>query len=114
MFSSTDNVAALKDLDESQGGDGVGPGGTRVLRTGQQKSTPKYGSDDDCSAMSGSARGTPSSRAPDHAQASCFDAILLEIQELWENKGQLEECFKNLKSDHQQEYTVIVEALEYR
>ncbi|XP_074491804.1 transmembrane and coiled-coil domains protein 1-like [Sebastes fasciatus] len=88
----------------------------RVLRTGQLPSSPKFGSDDDCSATSGSAGvhgGPPSSRdnTPDHTQASGFNAILHEIQELRENKGHLEESFQNLTSCHQQDYALIVEAL---
>lgn len=91
MFGSSDNIAALKDLDEIQVNEGVGPGETRVLRT-----------------------GIPSSRdnTPDHAQASDYNTILHEIQELRENKGQLEECLEILKSYHQRDYTVIVEALQ--
>uniref|UniRef100_A0A8D0AIW5 Transmembrane and coiled-coil domain family 1b n=2 Tax=Sander lucioperca TaxID=283035 RepID=A0A8D0AIW5_SANLU len=91
MFGSSDNIAALKDLDEIQVDEGVGPGETRVLRT-----------------------GIPSSRdnTPDHAQASDYNTILHEIQELRENKGQLEECLEILKSYHQRDYTVIVEALQ--
>uniref|UniRef100_A0A3Q1F2K9 Transmembrane and coiled-coil domain family 1b n=1 Tax=Acanthochromis polyacanthus TaxID=80966 RepID=A0A3Q1F2K9_9TELE len=124
-FGSADNIAALKDsLDETQGDDGVGPGGARALGTGQLQSSPKYGSDDDCSsATSGSAGanstpgapgGPPSSRGNtlDHAQASGFDAILHEIQELRENQGRLEESFENLKAHYQRDYTVIMEALQ--
>ncbi|XP_032369157.1 transmembrane and coiled-coil domains protein 1 isoform X2 [Etheostoma spectabile] len=91
MFGSSDNIAALKDFDETQVDEGVGPGETRVLRT-----------------------GIPSSRdnTLDHAQTSRYNTILHEIQELRENKGQLEECLENLKSYHQRDYTVIVEALQ--
>ncbi|XP_034725185.1 transmembrane and coiled-coil domains protein 1-like isoform X2 [Etheostoma cragini] len=90
MFGSSDNIAALKDF-ETQIDEGVGPGETRVLRT-----------------------RIPSSRdnTPDHAQASRYNTILHEIQELKENKGQLEECLENLKSCHQRNYTMIVEAIQ--
>ncbi|TDH14060.1 hypothetical protein EPR50_G00039280 [Perca flavescens] len=119
MFGSSDNIASLKDLDETQVDEDVGSGETRVLRTGQLQSSPKYGcdddddDDDDDDTTSGS-EGIPSSRdnTPDHAQASEFNAILHEIQELRENKGQLEECLENLKYYHQRDYTVIVEALQ--
>ncbi|KAM6927538.1 transmembrane and coiled-coil domains protein 1b isoform 1-T1 [Xenentodon cancila] len=122
-FGSADNIAALKDsLDETQGDEGVG--GSRTLGTGQLQSSPKYGSDDDCSsATSGSAGanstpgapgGPPSSRGNtlDHAQASGFDAILHEIQELRENQSRLEESFENLKAHYQRDYTMIMEALQ--
>ncbi|XP_056293066.1 transmembrane and coiled-coil domains protein 1b [Pseudoliparis swirei] len=119
-FGSADNIASLKDsLDETQGDEGVGPGGT-----GQLQSSPKYGSEDDCSsATSGSAGvnsttgapgGPPSSKGNtlDHGQASGFDAVLHEIQELRENQGRLEESFENLKSHYQRDYTMITEALQ--
>lgn len=124
-FGSADNISALKDsLDETQGDEGVGPGGTRALGTGQLQSSPKYGSDEDCSsATSGSAGANSTTGAPggppsskgntlDHAQASGFDAILHEIQELRDNQGRLEESFENLKAHYQRDYTMIMEALQ--
>ncbi|KAM9409672.1 transmembrane and coiled-coil domains protein 1b isoform 1-T2 [Pholidichthys leucotaenia] len=124
-FSSEDNITALKDsLDETQGDEGVGPGGSRTLGAGQLQSSPKYGSDDDCSSatsgsagansMPGAPGGPPSSRGNtlDQAQASGFDAILHEIQELRENQGRLEESFENLKAHYQRDYTIIMEALQ--
>lgn len=110
-LGSTDNIAALKNLDETPGDEGVGPGGMSILKTGQ--SSLNHGTDDDSSAISDSgADDVPSSsreNIPDHAQAS--DYILQEIQELRENKGQLEESFEILKNYHQKEYTAIGEAL---
>lgn len=124
-FGSADNIAALRDsLDETQGDEGVGPGGTRALGTGQLQSSPKYGSDEDCSsATSGSAGansltgapgGPPSSKGNtlDHGHASGFDAILHEIQKLRENQGRLEESFESLKAHYQRDYTMIMEALQ--
>ncbi|XP_045931240.1 transmembrane and coiled-coil domains protein 1-like [Micropterus dolomieu] len=116
-FGSTDNIAALIDLDGAHGGEGSGPGGTRTLGTGQLQSSLKYSSDNySVSATSGSAGASgqpPGSKGNtiDYMQRSGFDAILHEIQELQENQGRLEERFENLKSYHQ-EYTVVVEALE--
>ncbi|KAK1901222.1 Transmembrane and coiled-coil domains protein 1 [Dissostichus eleginoides] len=85
-----------------------------ILKTGQ--SSLNQGTDDGCSATSDSgADEVPSSsreNIPDHAQASDFDNILQEIQELRENKGQLEESFEILKNYHQKEYTAIGEALQ--
>lgn len=124
-FGSAEYIAALKDsLDETQGDEGVGPGGTRALGTGQLQSSPKYGSDDECSsATSGSAGANSTTGAPggppsskgntlEHAQASGFDAILHEIHELRENQGRLEESFENLKTHYQRDYTMIMEALQ--
>lgn len=124
-FGSADNIAALNNsLDETQGDEGVGPGATRALGTGQLQSSPKYGSDDDCSsATSGSAGANSTTGAPggppsskgntlEHGQASGFDAVLHEIQELRENQGRLEESFENLKAHYQRDYTMIMEALQ--
>ncbi|XP_043979053.1 transmembrane and coiled-coil domains protein 1b isoform X1 [Gambusia affinis] len=124
-FGSADNIAALKDsLEETPGEEGAYPGGSRPLGTGQLQSSPRYGSEDDCSsATSGSAGanstpgapgGPPSSRGNtlDNAQGSGFDALLHEIHELRDNQGRLEESFENLKSHYQRDYTVIMEALQ--
>lgn len=48
----------------------------------------------------------------EHAQDLSFNALLNEIQELWEKQGQLKESIDNLKAYYQKEYTVIVEALQ--
>ncbi|XP_071376803.1 transmembrane and coiled-coil domains protein 1b [Centroberyx affinis] len=124
-FGSADNIAALKDsLDDTQGDEGVGPGGTRTLGGGQLQSSPKYGSEDDCSsATSGSAGANSTTGAPggppsskgntlEHAQGSGFDVLLHEIQELRDNQGRLEESFENLKAHYQRDYTMIMEALQ--
>ncbi|KAF7665852.1 hypothetical protein LDENG_00129250 [Lucifuga dentata] len=124
-FGSADNIAALKDsLDEMQGDECVGSAAARTLGTGQLQSSPKYGSDEDCSsATSGSAGANSTTGAPggppsskgntlDYPQASGFDALLHEIQELQENQGRLEESFENLKAHYQRDYTVIMEALQ--
>ncbi|XP_034022407.1 transmembrane and coiled-coil domains protein 1b isoform X2 [Thalassophryne amazonica] len=124
-FGSADNIAALKDsMDESQGDEGVGSGEPRNLRAGHLQSSPKYGSDDDCSsATSGSAGANSTTGAPggppsskgntlDHAQSSGFDAIFHEIQDLRENQRRLEESVEKVKSHYQKDYTVIMEALQ--
>lgn len=124
-FGSADNITAFKDsLDEAQGDDGIGAGGTRVLGTGHLQSSPKYGSEDDCSSatsgsagansMTGAPGGPPSSRGNtlELAHSSGFDAVLHEIQELRENQGRLEESFENLKTHYQRDYTMIMEALQ--
>ncbi|XP_056130042.1 transmembrane and coiled-coil domains protein 1b [Lampris incognitus] len=124
-FGSADNIAALKDsLDETQGDEGVGPGGARSLGGGQLQSSPKYGSEDDCSsATSGSAGANSTTGAPggppsskgntlEHAHGSGFDTLLHEIQELRDNQGRLEQSFENLKAHYQRDYTMIMEALQ--
>uniref|UniRef100_A0A8D3BHF3 Transmembrane and coiled-coil domain family 1b n=3 Tax=Scophthalmus maximus TaxID=52904 RepID=A0A8D3BHF3_SCOMX len=122
-FDSTDNISVLNDLEETQGDEGVGPGGTKGLGTGQW-SSPMYGSDVEWpSTMSGSpgAYSTPGvpgcppsskSNSLDRAHASGFDAVVNEIEELQENQGRLEESFENLKAHYQWDYTMIMEALQ--
>ncbi|XP_007247782.2 transmembrane and coiled-coil domains protein 1b isoform X2 [Astyanax mexicanus] len=127
-FGSADNISALKDsLDETQGDEtisGPGPSGARVLASGQLQSSPKYGSEDDCSsATSGSAGansttgvpgGPPSSKGNtlEHGQSSGFDALFHEIQELRENQSRLDESFESLKTHYQKDYTVIMQVLQ--
>ncbi|XP_038872222.1 transmembrane and coiled-coil domains protein 1-like [Salvelinus namaycush] len=112
-FGSTDNISSLKDsLDEPQE-DGHGLGGA---------SSPKYGSEDDCSsASSGSAGvnsvpgGPPSSKGLntlDPGQSLGLDTLLHEVQELRDNQGRLDESFNSLKSHYQRDYTMIIQALQ--
>ncbi|KAL2091592.1 hypothetical protein ACEWY4_013855 [Coilia grayii] len=129
-FGSADNIAALKDsLDETQGEDGGGVtgSGARALSGGggHLQSSPKYGSEDDCSsATSGSAGansttgapgGPPSSRGntlEQGGQALGMEALFQEVQELRESQGRLEESFDNLKAHYQKDYTLIMQALQ--
>ncbi|XP_024283589.1 transmembrane and coiled-coil domains protein 1 isoform X2 [Oncorhynchus tshawytscha] len=112
-FGSADNISSLRDsLDEPQE-DGHGLGGA---------SSPKYGSEDDCSsASSGSAGvnsvpgGPPSSKGLntlDPGQSLSLDTLLHEVQELRDNQGRLDESFNSLKSHYQRDYTMIIQALQ--
>ncbi|XP_064154434.1 transmembrane and coiled-coil domains protein 1 isoform X3 [Anguilla rostrata] len=120
-FGSADNISGLKDsLDESQGEDGSRPLGG----CGHLQSSPRYGSEDDCSsATSGSAGansttgapgGPPSSKtnALDSTQSSGFDALFHEIQEIRDTQSRLEESFESLKTHYQKDNTLIMEALQ--
>ncbi|XP_051967208.1 transmembrane and coiled-coil domains protein 1-like isoform X1 [Xyrauchen texanus] len=127
-FGSADNISALKDtLDEQQGDEPIPSAvtaGTRTPGPGQLQSSPKYGSEDDCSsATSGSAGPNSTSGAPggppsskgntlEQGQSSAFDALLHEIQELKDNQNRLEESFENLKSHYQRDFTDIMQALQ--
>ncbi|KAK2821295.1 hypothetical protein Q7C36_020638 [Tachysurus vachellii] len=131
-FGSADNISSLKDsLDETQGDEAVpgvvtvaGTSAARALATGQLQSSPKYGSEDDCSsATSGSAGANSTTGAPggppsskgntlEQGQASGLDALFHEIQELRDNQGRLEESFENLKSHYQRDYSLIMQALQ--
>ncbi|XP_055767198.1 transmembrane and coiled-coil domains protein 1-like isoform X1 [Salvelinus fontinalis] len=123
-FGSADNISALKDsLDEPQeDGHVLGTGGSRTLGGA---SSPKYGSEDDCSsATSGSAGansitgapgGPPSSKGLntlEHGQSLGLDTLLHEVQELRDSQGRLDESFDSLKSHYQRDYTMIMQALQ--
>ncbi|XP_056108822.1 transmembrane and coiled-coil domains protein 1b isoform X2 [Rhinichthys klamathensis goyatoka] len=127
-FGSADNISGLKDsLDEQQGDEPVtstGMAGTRTPGPGQLQSSPKYGSEEDCSsATSGSAGANSTTGAPggppsskgntlEHGQSSGFDALLHEIQELKDNQNRLEESFEDLKTHYHRDYTDIMQALQ--
>uniref|UniRef100_A0A8C2RQ52 Transmembrane and coiled-coil domain family 1 n=1 Tax=Capra hircus TaxID=9925 RepID=A0A8C2RQ52_CAPHI len=88
------------------------------------QSSPKYGSEEDCSsATSGSvganstagglAVGASSSRTNTlDMQSSGFDALLHEVQEIRETQARLEESFETLKEHYQRDYSLIMQALQ--
>ncbi|KAM7169803.1 transmembrane and coiled-coil domains protein 1 isoform 2-T10 [Macrochelys suwanniensis] len=117
-FGSADNIANLKDSLEEGQEDGKTLG---VIHNFQ--SSPKYGSEEDCSsATSGSVGANSTTGGPVGAsssktntldmQSSGFDAILHEIQEIRETQARLEESFENLKAHYQRDYSLIMQALQ--
>ncbi|XP_066472555.1 transmembrane and coiled-coil domains protein 1 isoform X1 [Tiliqua scincoides] len=119
-FGSADNIANLKDSLEEGQEDGTGG---KALGVHNFQSSPKYGSEEDCSsATSGSVGansttgipiGAPSSKTNTmEMPSSGFDAILHEIQEIRENQARLDETFENLKVHYQRDYTLIMQALQ--
>ncbi|NXF53463.1 TMCC1 protein, partial [Oceanites oceanicus] len=120
-FGSADNIANLKDsLEESQE-DGTGGKALGVIQNFQ--SSPKYGSEEDCSsATSGSVGANSTTGGPVGAsssktntldmQSSGFDAILHEIQEIRETQARLEESFEDLKVRYQRDYSLIMQTLQ--
>ncbi|XP_069353771.1 transmembrane and coiled-coil domains protein 1 isoform X2 [Eulemur rufifrons] len=120
-FGSADNIPSLKDsLEEGQADDGAKALG--VIATFQ--SSPKYGSEEDCSsATSGSvgansttgglAVGASSSKTNTlDMQSSGFDALLHEVQEIREAQARLEESFETLKDHYQRDYSLIMQTLQ--
>ncbi|XP_062056476.1 transmembrane and coiled-coil domains protein 1 isoform X2 [Lepus europaeus] len=119
-FGSADNIPNLKDsLEEGQVDDGKALG---VISNFQ--SSPKYGSEEDCSsATSGSVGansttggigvGASSSKTNTlDMQSSGFDALLHEIQEIRETQARLEESFETLKEHYQRDYSLIMQTLQ--
>lgn len=120
-FGSADNIPNLKDsLEEGQ----VDDGGKALGLISNFQSSPKYGSEEDCSsATSGSvgansttggiAVGASSSKTNTlDMQSSGFDALLHEIQEIRETQTRLEESFETLKEHYQRDYSLIMQTLQ--
>uniref|UniRef100_A0A3P9I4B8 Transmembrane and coiled-coil domain family 1 n=1 Tax=Oryzias latipes TaxID=8090 RepID=A0A3P9I4B8_ORYLA len=126
-FGSADNIPSLKDsLDDPSIEEGVtGAGGRSLGSTAHHLlSSPKYGSEDDCSsATSGSAGANSTTGAPggppsskgntlERTQSSSLDMLLQELQELREGQARLEESLDGLKTHYQRDYTVAMQALQ--
>ncbi|XP_013871414.1 transmembrane and coiled-coil domains protein 1 isoform X2 [Austrofundulus limnaeus] len=126
-YGSADNIPSLKDsLDDPPAEDGVTVGGGRPLGNAAHhfQSSPRYGSEDDCSsATSGSAGANSTTGAPggppsskgntlERSQGSGLDMLLQEMQELREGQARLEENLDSLKSHYQKDYTVVMQALQ--
>ncbi|XP_041859237.1 transmembrane and coiled-coil domains protein 1 isoform X2 [Melanotaenia boesemani] len=126
-FGSADNIPSLKDsLDDSAMDEGMtGAGGRSLGNAGPHlQSSPKYGSEDDCSiATSGSAGANSTTGAPggppsskgntlERCQSSSLDMLLQEVQELRDGQARLEESMEGLKSHYQRDYTVVMQALQ--
>ncbi|XP_051644819.1 transmembrane and coiled-coil domains protein 1 isoform X1 [Manacus candei] len=120
-FGSADNIANLKDSLEEGQEDGTGSKALGIIQNFQ--SSPKYGSEEDCSsATSGSVGANSTTGGPVGAsssktntldmQSSGFDAILHEIQEIRETQARLEESFEDLKVRYQRDYTLIMQTLQ--
>ncbi|XP_043299452.1 transmembrane and coiled-coil domains protein 1 isoform X3 [Cervus elaphus] len=119
-FGSADNIPNLKDsLEEGQ----VDEAGKALGAISTFQSSPKYGSEEDCSsATSGSvganstaglAVGASSSRTNTlDMQSSGLDALLHEVQEIRETQARLEESFETLKEHYQRDYSLIMQALQ--
>lgn len=120
-FGSADNIPNLKDsLEEGQ----VDDAGKALGLISNFQSSPKYGSEEDCSsATSGSvgansttggiAVGASSSKTNTlDMQSSGFDALLHEIQEIRETQTRLEESFETLKEHYQRDYSLIMQTLQ--
>ncbi|XP_029974247.1 transmembrane and coiled-coil domains protein 1 isoform X2 [Salarias fasciatus] len=126
-FGSADNIPSLKDsLDDPSVDEAVTGGGGRSLASAGHhlQSSPKYGSEDDCSsATSGSAGANSTTGAPggppsskgntlERSQSSSLDMLLQEMQELRDGQARLEESLDGVKTHYQRDYTVVMQALQ--
>ncbi|XP_060034679.1 transmembrane and coiled-coil domains protein 2 isoform X2 [Erinaceus europaeus] len=121
-FGSADNIAHLKDpLD-----DGPPEEAARALSgSATLVSSPKYGSDDECSSASASSAGagsnsgagamgvlgSPKSNTLYGAPAN-LDALLEELREIREGQTHLEDSMEDLKAQLQRDYTYMTQCLQ--
>ncbi|XP_058913567.1 transmembrane and coiled-coil domains protein 2 isoform X1 [Kogia breviceps] len=121
-FGSADNIAHLKDpLD-----DGPPEEAARALSgSATLVSSPKYGSDDECSSASASSAGAGSNSGAGPAAAlgspksnllygaaGSLDAVLEELREIKEGQSHLEDSMEDLKAQLQRDYTYMTQCLQ--
>ncbi|XP_061041475.1 transmembrane and coiled-coil domains protein 2 isoform X1 [Eubalaena glacialis] len=121
-FGSADNIAHLKDpLD-----DGPPEEAARALSgSATLVSSPKYGSDDECSSASASSAGAGSNSGAGPAAAlgspksnmlygapGNLDAVLEELREIKEGQSHLEDSMEDLKAQLQRDYTYMTQCLQ--
>ncbi|NXN78791.1 TMCC2 protein, partial [Bombycilla garrulus] len=119
-FGSADNIAHLKDALD----DGHPEEAARALSgSATLVSSPKYGSDDECSsATSGSAGGSNSGAGPGglgspksntlDSHHNSFDAILEELREIKDSQAHLEDSMEDLKAQLQRDYNYMTQCLQ--
>uniref|UniRef100_A0A8B9PNM4 Transmembrane and coiled-coil domain family 2 n=1 Tax=Apteryx owenii TaxID=8824 RepID=A0A8B9PNM4_APTOW len=119
-FGSADNIAHLKDTLD----DGHPEEASRALSgSATLVSSPKYGSDDECSsATSGSAGGSNSGAGPGglgspksntlESHHNNFDTILEELREIKDSQSHLEDSMEDLKAQLQRDYTYMTQCLQ--
>ncbi|XP_048213057.1 transmembrane and coiled-coil domains protein 2 isoform X2 [Perognathus longimembris pacificus] len=123
-FGSADNIAHLKDPLE----DGAPEEAARALSgSATLVSSPKYGSDDDCSSASassagagsnsgaagpGAALGSPRSAALYSGAPANLDALLEELREIKEGQSHLEDSMEDLKTQLQRDYSYMTQCLQ--
>ncbi|XP_044301788.1 transmembrane and coiled-coil domains protein 2-like isoform X1 [Varanus komodoensis] len=118
-FGSADNIAHLKDTLD----DGHPEEASRTLSgSATLVSSPKYGSDDECSsATSGSAAGSnsgagaglgsPKSNTLDSHHYS-FETIIEELRDIKDIQSHLEDSMEDLKAQLQRDYTYMTQCLQ--
>ncbi|KAM3839464.1 transmembrane and coiled-coil domains protein 2 isoform 5-T5 [Vipera latastei] len=119
-FGSADNIAHLKDTLD----DGHPEEASRTLSgSATLVSSPKYGSDDECSsATSGSAAGSNSGAGPGglgspksntlDSHHYNFDTIVEELRDIKDIQSHLEDSMEELKAQLQRDYTYMTQCLQ--
>ncbi|CAL8338699.1 unnamed protein product [Merluccius merluccius] len=129
-FGSADNIAHLKDtLEDGVGGNAEDALTPRALSgSATLVSSPKYGSDDECStASSGSGVGSNSGGAAPtmgsprldghhhhhhHHMHSSWDALLEGLQEIKASQAHMEDAIEDMKSQLQSDYSYMTQCLQ--
>lgn len=121
-FGSADNIAHLKDPME----DGPPEEAARALSgSATLVSSPKYGSDDECSSASassagagsnsgagpGGALGSPRSNTLYGAPGN-LDTLLEELRDIKQGQSHLEDSMEDLKTQLQRDYTYMTQCLQ--
>ncbi|KAM4861003.1 transmembrane and coiled-coil domains protein 2 isoform 2-T2 [Thomomys bottae] len=121
-FGSADNIAHLKDPLE----DGAPEEAARALSgSATLVSSPKYGSDDECSSASASSAGAGSNSGagPGGALGSPksntlygvpgnLDSLLEELREIKQGQSHLEDSMEDLKTQLQRDYSYMTQCLQ--
>ncbi|XP_034866111.1 transmembrane and coiled-coil domains protein 2 isoform X2 [Mirounga leonina] len=121
-FGSADNIAHLKDPLE----DGPPEEAARALSgSATLVSSPKYGSDDECSSASASSAGAGSNSGAGPAGAlgspklnalygapGNLDALLEELRDIKDGQSHLEDSMEDLKAQLQRDYTYMTQCLQ--
>ncbi|XP_015424984.1 PREDICTED: transmembrane and coiled-coil domains protein 2 isoform X2 [Myotis davidii] len=121
-FGSADNIAHLKDPLE----DGPPEEAARTLSgSATLVSSPKYGSDDECSSASASSAGVGSNSGAGptgvlgspksntlYGVPGNLDALVDELREIKEGQTHLEDSMEDLKSQLQRDYTYMTQCLQ--
>ncbi|XP_054472470.1 transmembrane and coiled-coil domains protein 2 [Anoplopoma fimbria] len=135
-FGSADNIAHLKDsLEDGVGGHSEDAPTPRALSgSATLVSSPKYGSDDECSsATSGSAAGSNSGGAGGgggllgptmgsprldghhhhhHHMHSSWDSLLEGLQEIKASQAHMEDAIEDMKGQLQSDYSYMTQCLQ--
>uniref|UniRef100_A0A3Q3FDZ8 Transmembrane and coiled-coil domain family 2 n=1 Tax=Labrus bergylta TaxID=56723 RepID=A0A3Q3FDZ8_9LABR len=133
-FGSADNIAHLKDtLEDGVGGHSEDTPTPRALSgSATLVSSPKYGSDDECSsATSGSGAGSnscgagggllgPTMGSPrldghhhhHHHMHSSWDSLLESLQEIKASQAHMEDAIEDMKGQLQSDYSYMTQCLQ--
>ncbi|XP_023669209.1 transmembrane and coiled-coil domains protein 2 isoform X4 [Paramormyrops kingsleyae] len=112
-FGSADNIAQLKDTLEDPRAEDT----PRTLSgSATLVSSPKYGSEDDCSSATSGSAGSPAGPAAGspraHTMNGSWDALLEELRDIKTGQEHLEDAMVDLKTQLQRDYDYMTQWLQ--